>query len=224
MATASSGVPFSAANDLLIYKISLPGDLLKSTDGGHNWIALNNKLAQVSVAGNGAVWGVTFTNETEVSTDGGSNWATVGHNQSRVSAVDDVNAWAVDAQHTIYKTADQGKTWTKINGGNADYISAASATVAWTLTGNQPAHTNNGGATWTRATTSLNQVSAVDYNTDWGIGMNGELLLTKDGAKSWMKFPGTEVYFYSCVSIGNGNAYVVDKNLVLVKVNESQMK
>lgn len=51
--------------------------------------------------------------------------------------------------------------------------------------------TNAGAQEWAKAAGALNQVSAVDETTAWGVNQYDQVVRTKDSGKTWQRVPGT---------------------------------
>lgn len=96
--------------------------VLKSIDGGTNWVELTVGLSGIgilndlAVAGNDSVWAVGNDGKIIHSADGGATWSAQTSNNINhllgVFFLDAQKGWLVGGNGTIMKTTNGGQTWT----------------------------------------------------------------------------------------------------------------
>ena len=201
--------------------------ILKTTDGGNNWVTLNssNPISLNSVFSTSAntiycVGGDGYPNQTIIKTiNGGSNWFTL----SGVSVVELKSVYFVDSnigyavgggnntgQNIILKTTNGGASWTIQTSpfSNLTFYSVffSDANTGYIVGESGMSgtilKTTNGGANWIQQTSGtgnhLHSVYFVDANTGFIVGKNGTILKTTNGGINWISKPsGTNARLYS---------------------------
>lgn len=122
----------------------------------------------------------------------------------------------------IYNSSDSGKTWKRIN---QTYRFAGiyfiDATHGWATGSSLPTLTNDyfktsdGGVTWQSQTSSFTKqtlwgVDFVDEITGWAVGVDGTILHTTDGGKTWIHQASPSVSWLKKVTfIDNNTGWIV---------------
>jgi photosystem II stability/assembly factor-like uncharacterized protein len=151
-----------------VYAGSYCGGILKSTNGGASWTAMNNRLTStcmfalaISPANSSVLYatsGGTFK-----STDGGQNWSLVGPSGSTI-VIDQVspNTLYVGLNIGIAKSIDGGQTFALVNTGlpinpfvNALAIDPSNPAIIYAGTVAGVYKSTNGGQNWTAANDGL---------------------------------------------------------------------
>lgn len=188
------------------------GTILKTTDGGANWItqpALSaSGLNSVSfepgglvgyVVGNAAVpnWTVYKT------VDGGATWSTVpglgttgAVNIYAVSTLDASSAVIVGASGVVRRTDDGGLTWANQNQTSLAGVNLRDVAIVDTLNAKMVGDigtmlfTQDGGTIWQSqvqgTSASLYGATFVTAQSGWAVGSAGSILHTENGGSSWV--------------------------------------
>lgn len=198
---------FSTNSVIAVGKYQTTGDgaVIRSTDGGANWIgdttSIPERLFDVSFANSNDGWIVGRNGYVGYSSDGGINWmaqtTNTGEDLFSVQFVDASNGWAVGADDgtggIILHTSDSGATWTSQSTaftGDLLSIHVFSPSKAIIVgQGGLILSTNDSGITWNPETSpvigDLNDVAFVDDSNGWAAGVNGSLLSSNDGGSTW---------------------------------------
>ena len=191
--------------------IGYSGVLLKTTDGGANWItqwsspAPGTQLIKVFFTDTNTGYIVGQVNSIKVilkTTDGGTNWSsqTTGDILYSLYFIDANTGYAVGVGGKILKTTDAGTTWitqtspTSFTLLSVFFIDAntgyATGREMGTGTNNGPIiKTTNGGTNWTSIGFSGNgefsSLYFTDANTGYVVGDNAVILKTTNGGTNW---------------------------------------
>jgi photosystem II stability/assembly factor-like uncharacterized protein len=181
------------------------GTILKTVDGGDNWVAQDSgtttiDLYDISAVDEDVAWAVGSNGKAVWTGDGGESWddpatpAPGGINLAGVQAFDRDTAWMVGATGTVLRTGDGGNTWdSQASSTTEDLFSISSfdENNAWAVGGNGACiHTTDGGATWTPQEFTDNTILGVDaINKDvcWVTTRWGEIFKTYDGGATWSR-------------------------------------
>lgn len=195
----------------------------KSTDGGFNWIALNNPpttavFDDMAILDENTIWlaasssaggGVFFTS------NGGTNWiyqASFGSSNPAHIYMYNANLGFIDAGG-LRRTTDGGTTWTPIPGaGNFLDMHFKDSLTGWKCNQDMK-KTTDGGLTWSIETLPnggnilfnyLINFSNVNKDTLWGVGGNlfygggqfrGMIYHTTNGGNNWLfQIPDTSIH------------------------------
>lgn len=154
------------------------GTISRTTDGGKTWV---RQACPVDYMLMGLTFvtplrGFIVTERTHIlgTEDGGITWNIIFKDEDyilkSISFADDRNGWAVGEYGLIYHTRDSGKTWVK----QAGYFQISSETGDI-----------EGG-------TFLFDVMAINEFAAWAVGIDGFIIRTCDGGKTWQEvFTGT---------------------------------
>jgi photosystem II stability/assembly factor-like uncharacterized protein len=173
------------------------GIIVKTTDGGENWIKLTSKtfpdLRSVYFLDASTGYAVGDTGIIVKTTDAGATWTVQSSGTSiglhSVFFTDASTGYVVGDSGTILKTNDAGATWIALLNGtsfglysvfftdaNTGYAVGDSGTIL---------KTDDAGATWkiqpSGTTTSLTSVHFVDADTGYIVGAEGTILKTTNG-------------------------------------------
>jgi photosystem II stability/assembly factor-like uncharacterized protein len=201
------------------------GTVLHSNDGGKTWEGQESgtdySLTSVCFVDEKTGWIVGDVGTIIRTIDGGKTWekqeCPVDYLLKSVCFVDNKTGWAVGEYTTILYTADGGKIW-KVQFKGEDYrfssVSFCDHDNGWAV-GEYgfTYHTSDGGKTWVHQAGEfgfseetgeviggnyLFDVVAVDPRTAWAVGIDGYVIRTTDGGKSWEKqpenFPKTQLF------------------------------
>lgn len=195
IAFTSTGTGFAVGQD---------GFIIKSSDKGKSWTAIDNKITKDSF------YGVTVTDKNNSwlvgdegvllhTSDGGTTWVQqeTGLTTSLVtiSFVDNNNGWAAGDGGVIMHTTNGGSTWTRQTSNTSNYllgIHFADANKGWCVgAGGIMMRTTNGGSTWTTTasvvSSNLYSVSMITSALGFAAGPSGVMLKTTDAGASWVK-------------------------------------
>lgn len=195
-----NGVQFLDANNG--YACGDNGTVLKTTDGGATWNAVNISTSY-------PVRQVSFTSTTQ-------GWAAVG----------DPNNYTTSG--ALYVTADGGTTWTPVTWPGSSYanlsvqfFSATSGYLGSTHytagTGTDTYYTSNGGTTWASNPSNIDwnwiyDMSFLNATTGWSVGdnvTNGSIFYTNNGGTTWTSQNSTTTFYYGIDFKSANVGYVV---------------
>ena len=181
------------------------GRVLRSTDGGANWIAstlpgVGATLRAVYFASSLQGWAVGDGGLHFKSTDGGANWTSVvvpsSANFTDVFYADAQRGW-IAAGDAVLRTIDGGGHWQSValpSGARADKLSVLGGNWLWgTASPGRIVHSSNAGQTWSVLHTStlpLLDVGMGDLSNGLAVGVDGLILRTTDGGAGWTTVAG----------------------------------
>ena len=178
--------------------------IMKSTDGGTNWITQNLSADFVYFIGSNTGWAVHNSNlwgggpaTILKTTDTGNNWIIQPEIDYRINSIHFVDqnigwiaGWDYNTgSNMISKTTNGGATWdsqfTSVTNSFND-IYFVDSNIGWTVgSGGIILHTTNGGINWigqsSSTTSNLNSVHFANENVGWAVGENGTILKTTNG-------------------------------------------
>ncbi|MBM4338252.1 MAG: hypothetical protein FJ110_01785 [Deltaproteobacteria bacterium] len=188
------------------------GCVLHTADRGKSWVRLNTgtdlTLSSVFFVDSKNGWAVGEEGIIIHTKDGGKNWekqkSPVRFFHMKVFFVSPLKGWIVSEQTHILHTSDGGKTWT-VQFKDQDFIlksiSFSDPLHGWAVGEfGYIYHTRNGGNTWERLAgeyglsvktgeieggTFLFDVKALDPQTVWAVGIDGYVIKTDNGGKTW---------------------------------------
>ena len=180
--------------------------ILKTTNGGENWIILSSGGYPESVYDvffkdqyNGIIIGGSPTNTVAaITTNGGSSWIGVPTGTSSILAdiffTDNNNGWIVGDWGVLLKTTNAGWNWTSQNSGTNNFLRGIvfnSPTTA-TIIGYSGTilRTTNGGQNWFSQNSGISNhlwdISFIGETNGWIVGDAGTILRTTDGGENWI--------------------------------------
>jgi photosystem II stability/assembly factor-like uncharacterized protein len=189
--------------------------LMKTTDGGENWIRIEIKgfdvdaiLVRAVFNRNGRGWAFGEGGSIYATQDAGDTWVKLRSPTRRLLLggifVDDYRGWIVGAGATIIQTSDGGDTWYQSTLPQVEKSIRFTATSfidnrkGWAVgSGGSVYSTVNSGRTWERqestVTVDLFDVKFVDALEGWAVGAEGTIIHTVDGGVHWTIQPsGTQ--------------------------------
>jgi photosystem II stability/assembly factor-like uncharacterized protein len=162
-----------------------------SPDGVNVWVTggSNHGLATILKSGDGGLTWLRQTNGDVILAT-----ALLG-----ISAVDASSAWTVggnpDKGYVVLHTGDGGSSWTKMYSygfGDANEVSAASASAVWVACDSQILRSTDGGQSWDSPGSPpyTMGISAVSSEEAWAVvngetSSSGSILHTSDGGATW---------------------------------------
>lgn len=183
-------------------------EIFATTNGGQNWSMVANTLSGKSGLPNGGL-------------------------KSGISFKDALNGWATGGDYSyypwLYVTHDGGHTWQKQglppNTASFDMTTPPvffgnSGIMPVTVNNNSNGSgtmiyvTNNGGQTWTQASTSpasfqAQTVYIVDMQHAWAVDMNGLLYATSDGGHTWQKLLTSSLHMTQLSFVDDSNGWAI---------------
>jgi photosystem II stability/assembly factor-like uncharacterized protein len=236
-----------AVDDDNIWLTGNYGIIYHSSDGGKNWIIQNSSeeesvLCDGVFLDTSTGWVVGINGTILHTTDGGTTWARQNTGTKMhllgICFVDKNHGWAVGEWNTIIHTTDGGATWQR-QGEKEDKILRniffVDSKEGW-LVGERGVirHTTDGGETWNvqmpraferdsfeeelmNPRPTLFGVLFTDRNNGWACGIEGTMIRTTDGGKTWEVLPlATKDTLYT-VFIKYGKGWAVgDKGTYLI--------
>ena len=216
------------------------GTVLHTADGGKSWVRQKTgteyTLSSIFFVDSQNGWAVGNEGTIIHTPDGGKTWekqkSPVSFFLMKVYFETPLKGWIVTEQTHILHTNDGGKTWT-IKFKDEDFIlksiSFCDPLHGWAV-GEYGFiyHTKDGGANWVKQaghfdiseTTGsveggnfLFDVTAVDPQTVWAVGIDGYVIRTFDGGKTWKEVkadtPKTQLF---CVASNPGGNVLIGGN------------
>ncbi|MBT8342453.1 MAG: hypothetical protein HKP58_14475 [Desulfatitalea sp.] len=188
------------------------GTIIHTADGGNSWTYQKSltdyTLSSISFADARHGWAVGDGGTILHTQDGGQTWKKQANPSPvflmGVTFVTPKKGWAVGERTTIVHTMDGGQTW-QVQFSGEDFIlravSFADELNGWAV-GEYGFiyNTKDGGASWTQqggkfeismdtgdiiAGNYLFDVSAVDGDRAWAVGIEGHVIRTADGGQTW---------------------------------------
>jgi len=188
------------------------GAVLHTSDGGNTWNQQNSgtdyTLSSIFFADPQNGWAVGDKGTIIHTQDGGKTWerqkSPVSLFLTRLYFATPLKGWIIAEQTHILSTEDGGKTW-RIQFKDEDFIlksvSFCDPLHGWAVGEyGYIYHTEDGGATWKKQAgyfemsqekdeikggNFLFDVVAVDSRTAWAVGIDGYIIRTFDGGKTW---------------------------------------
>ncbi|MBT8340023.1 MAG: hypothetical protein KJP07_08420 [Desulfatitalea sp.] len=227
------------------------GTVLHTTDGGTKWKVQNSNTDYTlsSIFFTDPLHGWAAGNEGAIihTTDGGNTWkqqkSPVSFRLMKVHFVTPLKGWIVAERTHILSTLDGGRTW-HIQFADGDFIlksiSFCDEQHGWAVGEyGYIYHTENGGATWQKQSgyfgfspesgavvgdPFLFDVAAIDPKTAWAVGIDGHVISTRDGGKTWGKIetgaPRTQ--FFCVASNRMGAVLIGGKGTFLVSTDNGR--
>ena len=220
------------------YVVGDRGAILRTEDGGFVWDAQDSRTTECFGATHFVSaqvgWAVAEAGVVLHTTNGGSVWhrQTSGTAQDLLSLffVDEENGWCVGSGGEIIRTNDGGKTWHRQKSGttwNLFDVHFTSKQRGWVVGMNGTMlSTVDGGTNWKLASISrrhpfffLDAVTFVSPEIGWvvgldlrSLGMDGLILHTENGGKTWQRQEGHTANFLDDVFfISETEGWIVGK-------------
>ncbi len=213
---------FGAANpgNNILWTVGDQGRILRSSDGGENWdrqpTSTDRNLMDI------AAWNpqraVVVGNKSVVlrTENGGNSWRTVtdipkskiSNKLYRVRIAPDGSAWVVGERSTILRSDDGGKTWRRMaeEGRTSWYGIAFPSNTPDAVVSDFRKHICRrlNGETWSWHSESppleqsLKSVDFRDPSLGVAVGLNGRVLRTSDGGRTWeLQESGTRNHLFT---------------------------
>jgi photosystem II stability/assembly factor-like uncharacterized protein len=193
------------------------GGFYTTTDGGENWIKINNSLFFRDIYFINQDTGWATNNGISKSTDGGITWVQKSSiNSSCVYVLDINNGWSVGQNGSILKSTDGGESWiSKTSGTSANLnlirfidnnigICIGDSGVVLVST--------DGGENWTnKIGPALCNLNFINSTTVWGATTGGELYKTTDFGDTWIA-QNTSIGGVTSFFISENKGWVAEDN------------
>ena len=216
------------------------GTVLHTADGGKTWIlqssGTENTLVSIHFVDPQNGWAVGEEGTILHTEDGGKTWgqqkSPVPYYLMKVCFVSPSKGWIVGERTHILSTLDGGKTW-NIQFKDEDFIlksvSFCDELHGWAV-GEYGFiyHTTDGGVSWKKQAGNFDiseetgaveggnflfDVTAVDPQTGWAVGIDGCVVRTVDGGKNWKEVktdaPKTQLF---CATSNQGGTVLIGGN------------
>jgi photosystem II stability/assembly factor-like uncharacterized protein len=225
------------------------GTMLHTSDGGKTWIHQKSgtdfTLSSVYFVDSKNGWAVGNEGIIINTRDGGNTWkqqkSPVSFFLMKVYFVTPLKGWIVTEQTHILSTGDGGKTWS-IQFKDQDFvlksISFCDQLHGWAVGEyGHIYHTKDGGVTWKKQAgyfellkstgemagdNFLFDVVAVDPQTAWAVGIDGYVIRTIDGGKTWKEVkteaPKTPLF---CIASDKAGKILIGGNQVFLSSNDN---
>ena len=183
------------------YVVGYGNTILKTIDGGNNWINLSFPTTANNIncvfffdANTGFIGS---TNDTILkTTNGGINWlniSAIGFQSNKITFVNQNTGWAAGF-NSIAKTTNAGMNWIMKNINSNGSLFFINEMTGWTADYNSGSSTiyksTDGGNAWNsqRINPDFKIIYAfyfLDANTGWAVGYRENILKTTDGGSNW---------------------------------------
>jgi photosystem II stability/assembly factor-like uncharacterized protein len=220
------------------------GAILHTGDGGKTWerqkSGTDNTLSAIYFVDAQKGWAVGDVGTIIHTSDGGKTWerqkSPVDFFHMGVCFVTPEKGWVVSERTHILYTSDGGKTWS-VQFKDEDYIlkgvSFADELHGWAVGEYGYIYaTQDGGINWQRQAgyfeisletgnpeggNFLFAVEAVDPNTVWAAGIDGYVIKTEDGGKTWkeIKTGAEKTQLFGIATDGKGNIVIGGEGVFL---------
>ena len=220
------------------------GTIVHTSDGGESWIEQKSNtaftLTSISFSDSSNGWAVGDGGIILHTSDGGKNWlkqkSPIDRYLMAVHFINNQKGWVVGEGTSILYTEDAGKTWT-IQFQDVDFIlksiSFCDAVNGWAVGEyGYIYHTRDAGRSWVQQAgyfgfseetgdiqggTFLFDVLAVNPSVCWAVGIDGCILKTVDGGKTWntlgSQMPNT--HLFAITSSSQGEIFVAGNGLLM---------
>ncbi len=213
-------------NQYVGYLCGENGLIMKTTDGGLNWVVQNSwvtsRLYDIKFLNPDSGFAVGASGLVLKTTDGGNNWITSYYQTSTIYTVEVVNRDLVfiGSAYTggqLAKSTDFGSTWTAVSASNISSsvysIFFLNAYKGWIGTAsNGIFYTIDGGITWFQQILLPNTVYDIkfkDSQTGFACDSKGNIHITYDGGQTWMVYITPAKRALRAIEIDGNNVYVV---------------
>ncbi len=202
-----------------IWAVGAYGSIFHSPDRGKNWVrqvsGTEDLLCSAEFVTESRGWICGIYGLVLNTDDGGNNWVRQDSGTKEhlfdLCFVSETNGWAVGNMGTTIHTSDGGKTWVskrKPEDANFNAVCFIDENTGW-IAGEfgRIYHTTDGGDNWVQQkpqTLFVNEndpwgdvplalygVKFIDKRMGWVVGMEGVLLRTEDGGKTWIDLGGS---------------------------------
>ena len=220
------------------------GTIIHTTDGGKNWVQqkanVDTVLASVFFIDPEYGWIVGSDGTIIHTADGGKSWTSQKSPEkiflTSVRFVNREKGWAAGENMTILHTADGGKTWSvQFKGEDLIFkaISFSDENNGWVVGEyGYIYHTTDGGKKWVKQAgsfgfssetglieggTYLFGLAVIDANNAWAVGIDGYVITTSDGGKTWRQINtgAPKVHLFGVAADKTGNIVITGKGLVM---------
>ncbi|MCP4088707.1 MAG: hypothetical protein GY746_02795, partial [Gammaproteobacteria bacterium] len=167
-----------------------------------DWVKIKGQFKDISVGGNGTVWGVDLNNIICRRKTDDSDSEKVSGAFKQVSVATDGTVWGVNRNNEIYRMKDDNDTWEMIptvqaqNGwyNNIHIVQlshgSASSDVWGVNSNNEIYRKKDGDSTWVRIPGALAQISHGSDSAVWGVNSKDEIYRRNKDDSAWEKVPG----------------------------------
>jgi len=204
--------------------------LLRTTDGGKNWIFQGSIGGSAAYCVNSTVAYVMGIWSIHKTTDTGSTWT--GQTSQLlvygVSFTDVNNGWIVGNYGTILRTTNGGTDWTPQTSGTIEGlwdVTFTNANNGWIVgNGGTILRTSNGGTNWIQQTSGTVEglwgITFTDANIGWIVGGGGTILRTTNGGTNWIQqTSGTIEGLWDVTFTNANNGWIVGNSGTILRTS-----
>jgi len=227
------------------------GVVLHTVDGGKTWTlqssGTENTLVSIHFVDPQNGWAVGEEGTILHTGDGGKNWEKqknpVPFYLMKVYFVTPLKGWIVGERTHILSTVDGGKTW-NIQFKDEDFIlksiSFCDPLHGWAVGEyGYIYHTKDGGTTWMKQAGNFDisdetgaveggnflfDITAVDSQTAWAVGIDGYVIRTVDGGKTWkeVKIDAPKTQLFCVASNRAGTVLIGGNGTILISMDNGK--
>jgi len=197
-------------NESVGYAVGEYGSIIKTTDGGENWILLNCQISGTFQAVKfideltGFVVGYNYHPDVGYSysgyiiktSDGGETWDILYKSSEvlyNIFIVGEELIWVIGGEGTILHSKDCGDTWQNQECNTVGALQGIwfiNDSCGWITGSSRIYYTNNGGDNWQLIYSNnlviyLSDICFLDENNGWTVGQGGRIMHTIDGGYTW---------------------------------------
>jgi photosystem II stability/assembly factor-like uncharacterized protein len=210
------------------------GRILKTTNGGYNWIIqLNNNprvITNIYLRDSVNCWATGSSGTMFMTTNGGINWINkISGFRDNVMAIKFLNentGWVAGLSGLIAKTTNGGNQWVVKTSGTLNNLLSVyfvNSLTGW-ITGmnGDILKTYDGGENWgyqeSNTTSHLNASFFINESTGWAAGHAGTVRRTTNGGLNWLScnLPSNDSIF-AVQFFNNNTGYMIAKNRYFYK-------
>ncbi|MBN8584925.1 MAG: T9SS type A sorting domain-containing protein [Ignavibacteria bacterium] len=214
---------------LVGWAVGLSGTILRTTNGGTNWIAVNsptsNSLTSVHCFNSTSILAVGWNGTVIKTTNNGLDWTSnfIGSfDLESVSFINSTTGFICGKSGGIWKTTNGGNTWNGLVVNSLDnrecyFINSTTGYTCGPLINTQTAsvkRTTSGGASWQQPVNVFGTLNSITFYGDqmgWSCGSLGNLARTTNGGVTWSTYAPInsaitlfDIYFSKPEELGNG--------------------
>ena len=226
-------------NENLGWAVGNDGNIMKTTDGGYNWVNQNSGtydyFTEVEFVNNNTGWVIGLDGTILKTSNGGSIWTsqqgTIISSLESESFIDANNGWILSYYGKIFHTTNGGTDWSlqfQLPDGYYYSIKFINNLKGWVSGNLTPWNesviykTIDGGQSWQNSYLNLYTAGVLDLyfvneNYGCGVGIHGVNMLTVNGGTSWSVLTqGFNNWLYSVHSISEFHSWAVgDEGTIL---------
>ena len=148
-------------------------------------------LQQISVGGDGTLWGVSSSGQIFIYDERTENWVEISGSLTHVAVGSNGAVWGLNAAGSVYRWSTAAQSWDSIAGNLAQLAVGADGDVWGLNSGNEIYHFEAGTQSWSWIPGELEQISVGFDGAVWGINSQQEIYRFNPGTQRFEQVPGS---------------------------------